>query len=201
MKRKCMMSAALMSFMLVITTGCGGRESENAPSMPPGAEQVEEDAKILETGNEIPDTTAEENNTSTENNASMENNASTENAAPSADSSSGHTSPFSRDSTIIGGKVRSVSQDSFVISRTLYDDSDSSFVIIPEAGSPDEVLVTVRCTESTAFEYWTIQGGGAGIDMQESSFLAIQVDGGLEAEGYFDGEEFIAQKVIIEVYQ
>ena len=51
MKRKCMMSAALMSFMLVITTGCGGRESENAPSMPPGAEQVEEDAKILETGN------------------------------------------------------------------------------------------------------------------------------------------------------
>ena len=100
----------------------------------------------------------------------------------------------------IGGKVRSIAQDSFVISRTLMEEN-SSIVIMPEEGSPEEELVTIRCTDSTVFEHWTIQGGGAGIVKEEASFTDIQSGGGLEAEGYFDGEEFVAEKVIIEVYE
>ena len=106
---------------------------------------------------------------------------------------------ISQDAEIIGGKVRSVSSDSIVISRTLID--EEGMVTMPEAGSADEQLVTIRCTESTDFELWTIQGGGAGIDTKEASFSDIDEGSGIEVEGHFEGEEFIADKVIIEIYK
>ena len=61
--------------------------------------------------------------------------------------------------------------------------------------------MTVRCTDSTTFECWTIQGGGADIVVGEAAFSDIREDGGLEAEGYFEGEEFVAERVIIEIYE
>lgn len=104
----------------------------------------------------------------------------------------------------IGGKVRSVSQDSFVISRTLFEDSadgQGSNVLIPEAGSPEEELVTVRCMESTVFIRWTIKGSGEDIKEEDAAFSELQEGTGLEAQGYFDGDEFMAEKVIIEIYE
>lgn len=103
------------------------------------------------------------------------------------------------DMEIIGGKVRSIDADSFVISRTLID--AEGYVKMPEAGSPEEQLVTIRCTDSTVFELWKIPGGGAGIETSEAAFSDLAAGSGLEAEGYFDGEEFAAEKVIIEIYQ
>ena len=104
-----------------------------------------------------------------------------------------------QEAIFIGGKVRSVGEDEFVISRTLMD--DDGFIVMPEAGSPEEVLVTVQCAESTSFEHWTIQNGGGDVVRKEAAFSDIQEGAGLEAWGYFDGEEFIAEKIIIEVYQ
>ena len=106
---------------------------------------------------------------------------------------------ISQDAEIIGGKVRSVSSDSIVISRTLID--EEGMVTMPESGSADEQLVTICCTESTDFELWTIQGGGAGIDTKDAVFSDIKEGSGIEAEGDFEGEEFIADKVIIEIYK
>ena len=104
-----------------------------------------------------------------------------------------------QEAIFIGGKVRSVGEDEFVISRTLMD--DDGFIVMPEAGRPEEVLVTVQCAESTSFEHWTIQNGGGDVVRKEAAFSDIQEGAGLEAWGYFDGEEFIAEKIIIEVYQ
>lgn len=100
---------------------------------------------------------------------------------------------------IIGGKVRSIGDNSFVISRTLID--EDGCVTMPEKGSAEEELINIICMNETVFEYWTIQGGGAGIEKSEADFTDITEDGGLEAEGYFDGENFMANKVIIEVYK
>lgn len=100
---------------------------------------------------------------------------------------------------IIGGKVRSVGDNSFIISRTLID--ENGCVTMPEKGSPQEELVNIICTDNTMFENWTIQGGGAGIEKSEAVFANIKEGGGLEAEGYFEGENFIADKVIIEIYK
>lgn len=104
---------------------------------------------------------------------------------------------------IIGGKVRSVEQDSFVLSLTLWEDSEDgtgSCVVVPELGSPKEKLVTVRCPDGILYERWTIEGGGAGIQKDEASFSEIQEGIGLEAEGHYEGDEFVADKVIIEIY-
>ncbi|MCM1386485.1 MAG: hypothetical protein NC231_04095 [Bacillus sp. (in: Bacteria)] len=100
----------------------------------------------------------------------------------------------------IGGKVKSISQDSFVLSRVIVDEN-GMILVMPGEGGPNELLTTVHCTDSTVYEHWTIQGGGAGIEKKEAAFSDITEGSDLEAEGYFEGEEFIADKVIIEVYQ
>lgn len=100
---------------------------------------------------------------------------------------------------IIGGKVRSIGDNSFIISRTLID--EDGYVTMPEKGSPQEELINIICTDNTVFENWIIQGGGAGIEKNEADFMDIKEGGGLEVEGHFDGENFIADKVIIEVYK
>lgn len=70
----------------------------------------------------------------------------------------------------------------------------------------DEVLVDVkdakkipiRFTEGMKVEHWTIQGGGAGIDMQDAAVSDLKESMTVELEGYYDGEVFMATKVIME---
>ncbi len=109
-----------------------------------------------------------------------------------------------RELLFIGGKVRSVLENSFVISRTLWEESkdgQGAMVVIPEAGSPEEELTAIQPVNSAVFERWTIQEGGADIIKEEASFSEIQEGVALEAYGYFDKEEFMAEKVIIEIYE
>lgn len=186
MKRKYAISASIIFLMLALLTGCGNTsESENKDAMLPAAEKADENT-------EIPDDTTSEIPLS---------NTEPDNDSPVTESLSGNDNNVNQESMFIGGKVRSVAQDSFVISRTLYDDEDKSLVIIPEAGSPEEELVTIHCTDSTTFEHWTIQGGGAGIIKKDAAFSDIKEKDGLEAFGYFDQDVFIAEKVIIELYE
>jgi len=190
MKRKYGMAAGIVVFMLAAATGCGsGQETERADTVltsenradgDTGQQGMGEEGERDALKNDVPEDSAPEN------------------GAP--ENSSSEITVADSDGMIIGGKVRSIAQDSFVISRVLMEE-DSSVVVIPEEGSPEEELVTVRCTDLTTFEHWTIQGGGAGIVKEEASFSDIQENGGLEAEGYFDGDEFVAEKVIIEVYE
>lgn len=202
MQRKYAMTSGIMAFMVAVgimvlmmaaVTGCSsGQETERA-NAGLSTEKNEADRETKQQNqseegkNDIPKSDIPENSTFEDDSSesSTPENNSSENAIPGSEM------------MCIGGKVRSIAEDSFVISRTLMDE-DSSIVIMPEEGNPEEELVTIRCTDSTVFEHWTIQGGGAGITKEEASFSDIQRGGGLEAEGYFDGEEFVAEKVIIE---
>ncbi len=186
MIRKCTAIASIIMLMMAASTGCGAQNGEE--QAPPAAENTSSEAEQ----------TPDDSSTSPETEHIPD-----DSSASSVQTPSQESDVNAPDIIIIGGKVRSVSQDSFVISRVLMEDSDDghgSVVLMPESGSPEEELVTVRCTDETVFEHWTIQGGGAGIETREASFSEIQEEGGLEAEGYFDGEEFVAEKVIIEVY-
>lgn len=203
MNRKSLITAGIMILMLAAATGCSEQETANQNAALPITDEVNEDTVVPnqsdETKNSTPDAPIPDNKDDIVKDATD----------TSPESDTGNSAPdilppnVSADTTIIGGKVRSVSQDSFVLSRTLWEDSDDggSYVSIPEEGSPEEELVTIRCTDTTAFERWTIQGGGAGITTDEAAFSDIQRGGGLEAEGYFDGEEFIAERVIVEIYK
>lgn len=170
MKRGALITAIVLAFAMM-AAGCGSGQGADSANV------------VMSTENDQSDDKQEENNVDVDGQAE----------GPQAD-------VIEEDSVFIGGKVRSVAQDSFVLSRTLMDD-DGMVIAMPEAGSPEEELVTVRCTDSTVYERWTIQGGGAGIDKTEADFTELEEGSGLEAQGNFKGEEFIAEKVIIEIYE
>lgn len=199
-KRKCMAAMAVVSFMAVLVTGCSNGEEKDQGVVPfseneavtgqTDKEQLGEDGSVADASEEgISGESAEssdENLTITD----QEENRAGENKSP--------------EKTVIGGKVRSIDRNSFVLSLTIWGDSEDgagSSVLIPEPGSPEEVLVTVQCADSVVYELWTIQGGGADIQKEEASFSEIQEGIGLEAEGYYEGNEFVADKVIIEIYE
>ena len=189
MKRKYVILAGMMALMVTAATGCNvGQKSEENNTIvsfdDKTDENMEQQIQSEETEYDIPESDSLDDEGSNDGSAS--------------DSSSINKFSISQDSMIIGGKVRSVTQDGFILSRVLIEDS---FVVIPEAGSPEEELVTVCYTDLTTFECWIIQGGGAGIETKEAVSSDIQEGGGLEVTGYFDGEEFVAEKVIIEIYE
>lgn len=183
MKRKCVVVTGILVVMLA-ATGCGS------------GQDIDE-----EIGSEVIIVPADENSGMNSNSTAQ--NQSDEAPKDVSESSNGDdasTGDCNDTMEIIGGKVKSIAQDNFVISRVIVDEN-GMILVMPGEGGPDEQLTTIHCTDSTAFEHWTIQSGGAGIEKKEAAFSDIMEGGGLEAEGYFEGEEFVASKVIIEVYQ
>lgn len=220
MIRKYTLTATVLALMMAAATGCGNAQAaENGSTVSLTAEQsggggtedIPQQGREEEVNEE--DGTKQEGaeNEGAENEGVKSNEI--ESPAAGADevrngtagsNKTGSNEVENSELIFIGGKVRSVSRDSFVLSRTLWEDSadgQGSFVVMPEAGSPEEELVTVRFADSAVFERWTIQGGGADIKKEEASFSEIQEGTGLEAQGFFDGEEFLAEKVIIEIYE
>ncbi len=98
-----------------------------------------------------------------------------------------------------GGKVDSIGGNSMVIRKTAVKEGEGGGDAIVLSVDEDAELITVNCTEETKYQHWTIRGGD--IDMKDGSFDDIQVGTGMELAGYFDGDIFIAQQVIIEVYE
>lgn len=202
MNKKFILAAAVLALMMTPAAGCGSKqpaENSSNASLPTGqsAGTNAEDASL-------PGREGGTDGTLSEGTGNDE----TGNAAPGNREAGGDAPESngtgSRELVCIGGKVRSVSQDSFVISLTLSEESADGYgsvVVMPEAGSPEEELVTVRCMDSTVFKQWTIKGSGEDIKEEEAVFSEIQEGTGLEAQGYFDGKEFLAEKVIIEIYE
>ena len=199
MKRKCMMATVVLTLMMALLEGCGGiPETDNGSEILSSEKGTEEDG-LKEAESKVDGTaedTAEDDKTAADKTVGTEQSGQNDGTGGSADGVK--KLDLNEGDMFIGGKVRSVSTDSFVISRTLMDDEGNIIAMPGEAGSEE---VTVRCGDSTIYERWTIQGSGAGIDKTEAAFSEIKEDDGLEAQGYFDGEEFVASKVIIEVYK
>lgn len=186
MKGKHMMAAAIFMCMIALA-GCVREQTAKGSDTALLSEEQGDENKSEDTGQISTDGNIEENI-----------------GSDTTDDSQKWERSENRELIFIGGKVRKVLEDSFVISRTLWDESEdgqSSTVVMPEAGSPEEELVTIRCMDSSLFEKWIIQGDGAEIIKEEVSFLEIQEGVVLEAYGYFDKEEFVAEKVIIEIYE
>lgn len=179
MKRKYKMVTGLAIFALAAATGCGnGREQQVESVMFPSG-SAEEQNQSGETGSNVPES-QESGGTDVMGTRSEE------------------EEMENRDIVNLSGTVRSIGENSVVISRIFLEDS---LVFIPEEGSPEEEFVTVKCTETTVFKHWTIKGGGADILMKEASFSDIMDRSGLEMKGYFDGDDFVAEEIIIEVYE
>lgn len=98
----------------------------------------------------------------------------------------------------LGGTVQSPQEDGMILAQTTVPDEDGMVTLL---NVEDAKKIPVKFTEDTKVEHWTIQGGGAGIDMQEASFSDLEEGQGVEVEGNFEGETFVATRVIIEVYE
>lgn len=103
---------------------------------------------------------------------------------------------FSEGTQHLGGKIWKLQEDGMIFAHTsLVEDS---MVTILDVEDAEKIQVTY--TADTKVEHWIIQGGGAGIDMQDAAFSDLKEGMGVELEGNYDGETFVATKVIIEDY-
>lgn len=201
MKRKCMMATVVLTLMMTAVSGCGNEKDGS------GSAAVSAENEAAESGNDESEAVLDEaegtEQDETENDGAPESDGTKSKSDEAGSGDKGDDAyRISNEGIFIGGEVRSVSQNSFVISRTLTeDDGEAMIAVMPEAGSPEEELVTIRLADSVTFERWTISGGGAGIDKAEASFAEVQEGTMLEAQGSFEGEEFVAKKVIIEIYK
>ena len=178
MNRRYMFAAAVLSLMITAAAGCGNtptaeNSSTASPQAVPAAEATAEDAS--QQGQD--DGGSEKDGANRE---GAENNG-PESTAPenkeAGNEAAGNSEAENPELIFIGGKVRSVSQDSFVLSRTLYEESDGgqgSVVVMPEAGSPAEELVTIRCMDSTVFLRWTIKGAVRTLKKRKQLFLSFR---------------------------
>lgn len=108
-----------------------------------------------------------------------------------------HTVTVSPGTEHLGGKVQNPETDGMTFAQTTLVDEDGMVTLLDVE---DAKKIPVKFTEDTKVEHWTIQGGGAGIDMQSAAVSDLEDGMGVELEGYFEGEIFVATKVIIEDY-
>lgn len=97
----------------------------------------------------------------------------------------------------LGGKIWKLQEDGMTFAHT--SRVEDSMVTILDV--EDAEKIQVKFTEETKVEHWIIQGGGAGIDMQDAAFSNLKEGMGVELEGYYDGGIFVATKVIMEDYE
>ncbi|MDE6405290.1 MAG: hypothetical protein K2M20_06535 [Lachnospiraceae bacterium] len=97
----------------------------------------------------------------------------------------------------LGGTVQEPKADGMTLAQTTLLDDDGMVTLLEVK---DAKKISVKFTADTRVEYWTIQGGGAGIDMREAAATDLQAGQTVELEGYYDGETFVATKVIMEEY-
>ncbi|MFG6333915.1 MAG: hypothetical protein K1W20_00315, partial [Lachnospiraceae bacterium] len=95
----------------------------------------------------------------------------------------------------LGGKVQNPQADGMTLAQTTIVDENGSVTMLD---MKDAKRISVKFTPDTKVEHWTIQGGGAGIDMQAAEVSDLEEGMGVEVEGYYEEETFVAVKVIME---
>lgn len=101
----------------------------------------------------------------------------------------------------LGGKVQSVADDGMIVAQTtvMGEGEDAGMVTIVD--EKDAEKIPVKFTADTRVEHWIIQGGGAGIDMRDAALSDLKSGLGVELEGDYEGENFIATRILIEEYK
>ncbi|MDE7248817.1 MAG: hypothetical protein K2N82_02810, partial [Lachnospiraceae bacterium] len=149
MKNRYKLAAGLI-LLMCLAAGCSEREPEEAPTV--SIENIQDTGETL--GEEQPENEAvPDNNVQSEEDVSQEEEE--ENVYKIPPNKEGEES--------LSGKVRSIGENSVIISKIFVEDSEdgnSSIVILPGEGGREEELVTVNFTAATAFHHWTINSGG-----------------------------------------
>lgn len=93
------------------------------------------------------------------------------------------------------GKVQNPQADGMTLAQTTLLDEDGMVTLLDVK---DAKKIPVKFTEDAKVEHWIIQDGGAGIDMQDAEVSDLKEGMSVELEGYYDGDVFMATRIIME---
>jgi len=107
--------------------------------------------------------------------------------------------------TELEGNVKSIGEDSFVVSQIFTmpseDSEEAEIMIAPAEGSADEVLITVHVSENTLYQIHTVKNGGvngdADVEKTDAGFTDIREKNSITALGYYKDNDFWADNIII----
>lgn len=107
----------------------------------------------------------------------------------------------------IYGNVKSIGDDSLIISRAFEEESEEGDVDImcaPAEGSADEVLTTVIFSENTKFEVHTVKNGGVNgdddVEKREGTLADIKADAFVDITGSWEDTGFRAEKIVVSYF-
>ena len=104
----------------------------------------------------------------------------------------------------VTGNVKSIGDQDIVIRRSFEESSngtDMDILVAPAEGRADEELLTVLVLETTRYEVHTVKNGGvngdADVETREGSLADLKEKAVVNIYGNFEGENLLAQQVII----
>ena len=179
MKKKWIAAVGLSVFMVTAGAGCGAKEQDSQVAA------IEQEP--LEDG-------SEEQNAETEEETEKE----------SADRQQETGKPESGETEQLDGNVRGIGDNGIVIIKVKTEELEDgvSLAIQPASGNETaEDYVDVNFTDDTTFELHVVKNGGVNPDedvtVKEASISDIVGDMSVTLEGYYDGEVFVAGKVVL----
>ncbi len=185
--------------VMVIGLLCGCGESENEERTPV-TELVHTDTE----GGETPDADEPENATdhAAEGQETADDMAAEQRTT--GDLPAGESGAEAQSLEKVTGNVKSIGDQDIVIRRSFEESSngtDMDNLVAPAEGSADEELLTVSVLETTRYEVHTVKNGGvngdADVETREGSLADLKEKAVVNIWGSFEGENFLAQQVII----
>lgn len=189
MKRKWIMVAGLCVFITTTAIGCGTKgEDQQAVTV--------ESADVSNNGQ------GQENELSQDD--ITENNQSENSGQAGNDDQQQGTKAAENKIEELEGNVKSIGDSSAVIIKAIIEErGDVSLIMVGSAPGyeSEEDLVNVNFKETTEYELRVVKNGGVNPDedvsIREAAFSDIKEQTSISLEGYYEGDTFIAEKVIL----
>lgn len=189
MKRKWIMVAGLCVFITTTAIGCGTKgEDQQAVTV--------ESADVSNNGQ------GQENELSQDD--ITENNQSENSGQAGNDDQQQSTKAAENKIEELEGNVKSIGDSSAVIIKAIIEErGDVSLIMVGSAPGyeSEEDLVNVSFKETTEYELRVVKNGGVNPDedvsIREAAFSDIKEQTSISLEGYYEGDTFIAEKVIL----
>ena len=102
------------------------------------------------------------------------------------------------------GTVKSIGDNSVVVSRAFEDTEAEEVLIAPAEGGTDEELVAVYFSENVKFEVRTVKNGGVNeedVASRDGSFSDLREKMSVDLYGVYEGENFRADSVIMYIFE
>ncbi|MDE5930943.1 MAG: hypothetical protein K2H40_00450 [Lachnospiraceae bacterium] len=125
-----------------------------------------------------------------------------ETTAQISDENSDNARDSEQDENELEGDVRSVGEDSMVVSKIFnYTEDDASIAVSYAEGGSDETLITVYFSEDTEYIVRTVKNGGVNgdsdVEDRAGALTDIREGNTVLMNGSYEGEDFHAVQVII----